>query len=266
MAVAEGRVCLNDANRFPIFTELVLEREERTVTQEKSGLSFLQLCCRCPSSSPFRRIFVAGAEAFFGNVCLYLLRYLTLLFSMGSLAAVRMLLEKKRASDSSGGAGGRGSGGDRSAIGPACDVNAFSSSKCTALHIATRHRYMEIVKLLLQVHFQLFYAVLLLPPASPPPFLMSLIRTGRTPTCSQATAAAHLHFVCSLRFHRHSLHRQRRRNRPAAMRLPGQSQVTVVLSTVSSSVATRCCISCSFFHCVSCIVGFSTRFSWGSFD
>jgi ankyrin repeat protein len=81
---------------------------------------------------------------------------------MGSLAAVRLLLEKKRGSDSAGGAGGRSSGGDRSVIGPACDVNAFSSSKCTALHIATRHRYMEIVKLLLQVPCKFFR-----PPPSP---------------------------------------------------------------------------------------------------
>ena len=86
----------------------------------------------------------------------------TVLRSMGSLAAVRLLLEKKRGSDSAGGAGGRSSGGDRSVIGPACDVNAFSSSKCTALHIATRHRYMEIVKLLLQVPCKFFR-----PPPSP---------------------------------------------------------------------------------------------------
>ena len=75
--------------------------------------------------------------------------------SMGSLFAVRLLLDKKRENplerrDSIGG-GGRGFGGDRSAGSATCDVNAFSSNKHTALHIATRHRYMEIVKVLLQV-------------------------------------------------------------------------------------------------------------------
>jgi ankyrin repeat protein len=74
---------------------------------------------------------------------------------MGSLFAVRLLLDKKRENplerrDSIGG-GGRGFGGDRSAGSATCDVNAFSSNKYTALHIATRHRYMEIVKVLLQV-------------------------------------------------------------------------------------------------------------------
>jgi hypothetical protein len=67
---------------------------------------------------------------------------------MGSLFAVRMLLDKRR--DPIGG-GSRGVSVDRSGGNATCDVNAFSSNKYTALHIATRHRYMEIVRVLLQV-------------------------------------------------------------------------------------------------------------------
>ena len=85
--------------------------------------------------------------------------FFKILCSMGSLSAVRMLLDKRRENtrerrDSIGGGGwGGGIGGG----GAVCDVNAYSGSgsssysKCTALHIATRHRHMEIVKLLLQV-------------------------------------------------------------------------------------------------------------------
>ena len=74
---------------------------------------------------------------------------------MGSLSAVRLLLDRKRGNplenrDSLGGAG-RGVGGDRSGVSAASDINALSSSNFTALHIATRHRFMEIVKLLLLV-------------------------------------------------------------------------------------------------------------------
>jgi hypothetical protein len=85
--------------------------------------------------------------------------------SLGSLAAVRLLLEKKRGNaldrrESLGGGAGWGGGGDRSVGSAAGDINAFSSSNFTALHIATSHRYMEIVKLLLLVPTQ---------PLTPPP-------------------------------------------------------------------------------------------------
>ena len=151
MAVAEGRVCLNDANRIPVFTALVLEREG-SAAQEKSGMSFLQLCCRCHF-------------AFHISVALLLImaftptaiaRCITSLRAAWAVCSQYACCWTKSARIRSSVAiqlegGGRSFSGDRSAGSATCDVNAFSSNKYTALHIATRHRYMEIVKVLLQV-------------------------------------------------------------------------------------------------------------------
>ncbi len=169
MAIAEGRVCLNDAYRIPIFTALVLEREG-SVAQEKSGLSFLHLCCRCLLCCAFlqKRTLVYKLLPLCDDV----------ICSMGSLPAVRLLLEKKwgnavERQDAAGrdslgsGAVGRGIAGDRSGASGPSDINAISSSKVTALHIAARHRYMEIVKLLLLVPSH--PSPPLPPPPTPPP-------------------------------------------------------------------------------------------------
>ena len=126
--------------------------------------------------------------------------FFKILCSMGSLSAVRMLLDKRRENtrerrDSIGGGGwGGGIGGG----GAVCDVNAYSGSgsgsysKCTALHIATRHRHMEIVKLLLQVPCPSPRPP---PPSHSPPSPIS--RTGHMSTPWLVTVAVHLPCVCS---------------------------------------------------------------------
>ena len=162
----------------------MLEREG-SVAQEKSGLSYLQLCCRCLLCCAFlqKRTLVDKMFPLCDDV----------ICSMGSLPAVRLLLEKKwgnavERQDAAGrdslgsGAVGRGIAGDRSGASGPSDINAVSSSKVTALHIAARHRYMEIVKLLLLVPSQ---------PSSPSPPTLPLPTPPLPPISSLSFSTSH---------------------------------------------------------------------------
>ncbi len=197
------------------------------------------------------RIFVDAGLLLENNIW-----YDNVLRSVGSLAAVRLLLEKKRGNvlerrDSLGGGAVWGGGGDRSGGSAAGDINALSSSNVTALHIATSHRYMEIVKLLLLVPAQP-----LVPPPIPPNLTFPVFRMGRTPTRSLAAAAVHWSFVCSRLWHRCMTLAE-------AMNHLGRSQV---LRLDTLQLAARACLFLTPSCCSRCVTGFSPRVPWRTFD